>query len=77
VLASLSSVVGVKGNRPIGLQDGKLDPPVLTLDYDSAEALVDTDVEGLGPGTMQFTYEDSADIGGGSYSLYVQVERAM
>jgi hypothetical protein len=73
VLSSLP--VGKNGNRPIGIQGGVYNPQILTLDYRLAEAVVGTDL-GKGPGVVEFTYTDSTDIGAGSYSLYLQVERA-
>ena len=76
VLSSLPNVVGKKGTRPIGIQNGTAEPTLLVLDHAAAERLVDSDPQGLGPGVVQFSYQDSTELGAGSYSLYLQVERA-
>jgi hypothetical protein len=75
VLASATSLVGKKATRPIGMQNGRFDAPMLILDRDAAERIATTDL-GKGPGVFEITYNDSSEIGAGSYTLYLSVERA-
>jgi hypothetical protein len=71
---------GDPGDRPIGMHLNPnpgakyfFPPPVIVLSYESAKKLTQTSVKGV-PGLLELPFDDDSSLGGGSYSLYVQVE---
>lgn len=70
---------GAPGTRPIGWVWGDesyvFNPRGALFDYDLAEAVANTDF-GFGRGLVPLTYTDDARLGGGSYTLYIQIQAA-
>lgn len=80
-LAGLWSPLGQSQNRPIGIQrdpnnnQGFLfNPAVIAITYDTAEYIVNNNLNGLGNGVLEITYVDDPYLRG-VYSIFVQIER--
>jgi hypothetical protein len=73
-----SGITGQAKDRPIGftpVQGGyNFDSKSLVLTYETATLATQHDF-GKGPGVLAISFQDSADIGSGQYTAYVQIER--
>lgn len=82
---SLLEELGKMGDRPIGMtastdaKTGKrmysFTPTTVVLNYDTAERLLAQNVGGKGPGVISLPFRESDSKLGGSYTLYLLVER--
>lgn len=82
---SLLDEIGKMGDRPIGMtastdaKSGKtvysFAPTTIVLNYDTAERLLAQNVGGKGPGVIALPFRESHPKLGGSYTLYLVVER--
>jgi hypothetical protein len=77
--AFLGSIIGQAGDRPIGtLQDaqGKRDfkPQTFILSEALGERIIANNF-GEGPGIIEVEYSDSANIGGGTYRVWLEVRK--
>ena len=82
---SLLEELGKMGDRPIGMvatTDAKtgrtaytFTPTTVVLNYDTAERLLAQNVGGKGPGVIALPFRENDTKLGGSYTLYLLVER--
>jgi hypothetical protein len=82
---SLIDEIGKMGDRPIGMtvvtdpKTGKkaftFAPTTIVLNYDTAERLLAQNVGGKGPGVIALPFRETDAKLGGSYTLYLLVER--
>jgi hypothetical protein len=77
--AFLGSFIGQAGDRPIGTQqdaEGKRDfkPQTFVLSEAIGDRMV-ANAWGDGPGVIAVTFTDSANIGGGAYTLWLEVRK--
>lgn len=76
----LDTVSGRPGTRPIGMQKDAsgtkytFTPKILPLTFDLAEKYIGEHPSGLDLGIVAFRYKDDDALGGGDYTLYLQVE---
>jgi hypothetical protein len=49
-------------------------PQVLTLNFDTADVVAKTNINGLGKGVLSVVYQDAPELRG-NYRLFLQVER--
>ncbi len=74
-----SGITGQAKDRPIGLTptEGGYDfnSKSLVLTYETATLATQNDLGAGGLGVLAIPFEDSADIGSGQYTAYVQIER--
>lgn len=75
----LRGLFGKAGNRPVGVGNDANDklvfkPHMIRLNTQSVAKAAKDNV-GLGPGVMSLDYQDSPDMGGGRYLLFVRIER--
>ena len=73
----IEGTVGVAQDRPVGTADAgdnyTFQPKSLFLNYDNAKAISETTFA-RGKGVVSVSYQDSQRIGGGRYTIYLQVE---
>lgn len=78
LFALARDILGQAQDRPIGwaASDANYDfsAKTLMLTYENAQQISQTDF-GKGRGVLAINYHDPANIGGGQYTLYLQVER--
>lgn len=78
--ALMKGIFGYSADRPIGLSEFSDDqytghPQAITLTYDIAELVANNNLAGLGDGVFGITLRDHPNIGGGTYQMYISVER--
>lgn len=70
--------IGVAETRPIGMKmlggAYRYCPQAMVLNYAKAAQIAQTS-QGFGKGVVRVTYKDSAHLGSGSYTLYVNVQK--
>jgi hypothetical protein len=78
LFALARDILGQAQDRPVGwaASDANYDfsAKTLMLTYENALQISQTDF-GKGPGVLAINYQDPANIGGGQYTVYLQVER--
>lgn len=79
-IASLGNLLGVAGNRPVGVDVKHIDNaknvvwPSITLDKAGVDTLIAQNPTGHGKGIYRYVQTDPASIGGGEYAFYIQIE---
>ena len=73
-----SGITGQAKDRPIGLTQAQggynFNSKSMVLTYETATLATQNDF-GKGPGVLAIDFQDSADIGSGQYTAYIQIER--